>query len=344
MSQPLISSRMITIADVAKAAGVSSMTVSKVLRGTGRIAADTRLRVTQIAEELGYVPNRLAGSLSSQKSSLIGIVIPSIGDQVYAGVLSGINEVLNGQGYTAFIGESFFDPENELRIVHMMLTMKPAALILTGGLPRDERTIRLLRRCGVRAINLWDGDHPGLDATVGLSHRKAGRLAAQMFKEAGLTRCAYVGSQLERDLCAASRLEGYAESLAEGGTRLRQMTYVNLPRTAETGYTLTRKLIDEGEIPDAIHYLNDAMAIGGLRFLIEAEITVPDMVSVSGFNGTALPHSLTTHLTTIEVPLLELGRIAATVALTPTNRGEAELVNLIEIGLTVGNTVAPKQL
>ena len=339
MSQPLISSRMITIADVAKAAGVSSMTVSKVLRGTGRIAADTRLRVTQIAEELGYVPNRLAGSLSSQKSSLIGIVIPSIGDQVYAGVLSGINEVLNGQGYTAFIGESFFDPENELRIVHMMLTMKPAALILTGGLPRDERTIRLLRRCGVRAINLWDGDHPALNATVGLSHRKAGRLAAESFIGAGLTDCAYIGSQLQLDLCAASRLEGYAESLAEGGARLRQVTDVNLPRTAETGYTLTRKLVDEGRIPHAIHYLNDAMAIGGLRFMIEAKIAVPERISVIGFNGTALHHSLTTKLTTIVVPLREIGRAAAEAALDHGRASPENAVSLIDLTVTMGNTV-----
>ena len=339
MSQAPHFPRTITIADVARAAGVSSMTVSKVLRGTGRIAATTRARVTQIAEDLGYVPNRLAGSLSSQTSSLIGIVIPSIGDQVYAGVLAGINEVLNGRGYTAFIGESFFDPEIELRIVHMMLTMKPAALILTGGLARDERTIRLLRRSGVRAVHLWDGDHPDLNATVGLSHRTAGKLAANVFLEAGLTRCAYIGSQLGRDLCAACRLEGYADTLSAAGATLRQLTDASLPRTSETGYDLTRRLIEQGERPQAIHYLNDAMAIGGLRFMNEAAIAVPGMISVNGFNGTALPHSLTTRLTTIEVPLLDMGRRAATAALTHPPIGSEGSIDLTEISLTLGNTV-----
>ncbi|WP_409748203.1 LacI family DNA-binding transcriptional regulator [Rhizobium rhizophilum] len=342
MSQAPHFPRMITIADVARAAGVSSMTVSKVLRGTGRIAVETRARVTQIAEELGYVPNRLAGSLSSQTSSLIGIVIPSIGDQVYAGVLAGINEVLNGQGYTAFIGESFFDPEIELRIVHMMLTMKPAALILTGGLARDERTIRLLRRSGIRAVHLWDGDHPNLDATVGLSHRNAGQLAAQVFIAAGLTRCAYIGSQLDRDLCAACRLEGYSGALSEAGATLRCMTDPDLPRTAETGYALTRRLLEQGAPPQAIHYLNDAMAIGGLRFMNEASITVPQTVSVNGFNGTALAHSLTTRLTTIEVPLMEVGRRAATAALTIPPADAERSVDLIEITLTMGNTTASR--
>ena len=344
MSQVPHFPRTITIADVAKAAGVSSMTVSKVLRGTGRIATDTRARVTQIAEELGYVPNRLAGALSSQTSSLIGIVIPSIGDQVYAGVLAGINEVLNGQGYTAFIGESFFDPENELRIVHMMLTMKPAALILTGGLARDDRTTRLLRQSGVRAIHLWDGDHPDLDATVGLSHLRAGRLAAEIFLEAGLIRCAYVGSQLTRDLCAALRLDGYSRALTENGATMQLWTDQTLPRTAETGYILTKRLIEQAEIPQAIHYLNDAMAIGGLRFLLEAAIAVPETISVNGFNGTALTHSLATRLTTIEVPLLEMGRRAATAALRTAQPGSEEPVDLIDIGLTIGNTVLDRAL
>ncbi|WP_159947564.1 LacI family DNA-binding transcriptional regulator [Rhizobium sp. 18065] len=340
MSQDPHFSRTITIADVAKAAGVSSMTVSKVIRGTGRIAAETRARVTQIADELGYVPNRLAGALSSQTSSLIGIVIPSIGDQVYAGVLAGINGVLNGRNYTAFIGESFFDPEIELRIVHMMLTMKPAALILTGGLARDERTTRLLRRSGIRAVHLWDGDRPDLDATVGLSHRRAGQLAAQVFLDAGLTRCAYIGSQLDRDLCAACRLEGFSQALSATGATLRQLTDGNLSRSAETGYFLTKRLIEQDEPPQAIHYLNDAMAIGGLRFMNEASIAVPQTVSVNGFNGTALPHSLTTRLTTIEVPLMEIGRRAATAALATPPIGSDPSVDIIDISLTAGNTVA----
>lgn len=341
MSQVPHFPRTITIADVATAAGVSSMTVSKVLRGTGRIASETRDRVSRIADELGYVPNRLAGSLSSQTSSLIGIVIPSIGDQVFAGVLAGINEVLNNEGYTAFIGESFFDPANELRIVHMMLTMKPAALILTGGIARDERTKRLLRRSGVRAVQLWDGDKPDLDATVGLSHLSAGRLAAESFINAGLTRCAYIGSQLSQDLCAASRLEGYGNSLATHGASLELVTDPQLPRSTETGYSLTKSLIAKGEMPQAIHYLNDAMAIGGLRYLFEAAVSVPNNVSVNGFNGTALSHSLTTRLSTIEVPLLEIGRRAASAALAVSLEGP---VDLIEINLTEGNTVRAKRM
>lgn len=333
--------RTITIADVAEAAGVSAMTVSKVLRGTGRISSTTSARVKQIADELGYVPNRLAGGLSSQMSPLIGIVIPSIGDQVYSGVLAGINEVLHGKGFTGFIGETFFDPQVELRLVHMMLSMKPAGFILTGGLCRLEATSRLLRQAGIPTVQLWDGDRPDLDATVGLSHRHAGHLAARSFLEAGLTHCAYIGAQLDRDLCAALRMEGYVETLRQGGATCHVLSDNDLPRTAETAFELTRRLLETGKLPDAIHYLNDAMAIGGLRFLLAAGVDVPGTLSVNGFNGTALPHALNTKLTTIEVPLMAMGRKAAERIIHPdlnARSGEHEL-DLMDIALVAGNTV-----
>ncbi len=133
-------------------------------------------------------------------------------------------------------------------------------------------------------------------------------------------------------------------ALSKDGAVLRQSTDLKLPRTAETGYVLTRRLIEQGEIPQAIHYLNDAMAIGGLRFLIEAGIDVPGTVSVNGFNGTALPHSLTTRLTTIEVPLMQLGRKAATAALMTAQQGSANTIDLIDIGLTIGNTVLDRRM
>lgn len=339
MSQAPPPQRTTTIADVATAAGVSSMTVSKVLRGTGRISDETRARVLQMSEQLGYVPNRIAGALSSQTSHLIGVLIPSISDQVYSGVLAGINAVLHPRGFTSLIGESFFDPANEARLVRMMLSMKPAGLILTGGLHRTEPTTRLLHRCGLRTVQLWDGDRPELDATVGLSHLQAGRTAAETFLSVGLRDACYIGSELQRDLCAARRMEGFAQTLAKAGGSCRLMTDPDLPRSVETGQTLTRRLLAEGPPPKAIHYLNDAMAIGGLRALLAAGIAVPDQTSVIGFNGTALRHAIRTRLTTIEVPLHEVGERAATalVRLVPGSAGPD--VDLVSVRLVHGTTV-----
>ncbi|HMO70883.1 MAG TPA: LacI family DNA-binding transcriptional regulator [Paracoccaceae bacterium] len=324
MSQSPSIHRPATISDVAQAAGVSRMTVSKVLRGTGRISEATRARVTAIAETMGYVPSSLAGSLSSQTSTLVGVLIPSISDQVYSGVLAGINAVLTPRGYSSLIGETFFDPETEARLVRMMLSMKPAGLIVSGGLPRTESTTHLLRKCGLNPVRLWDGDDPGPDVTVGLSHDAAGRAAARICLEAGFRRACYIGAQLQRDLCADRRRNGFVDELRRAGAECRVLADPDLTRSAQGGQVLTERLLRDKDLPEVIHYLNDAMAIGGLRAPLAAGVAVPQTISVIGFNGTSMQHALQTRLTTFALPLHLIGEQAAGAAIgTVTERDAA---------------------
>lgn len=334
-SQPPSPSRAPTIVTVATAAGVSPMTVSKVLRGTGRISAATRERVIRVADELGYVPNGLAGALSSQNSQIVGVLIPSIGDMVYSGVLAGINAVLVPRGLASFIGETFFDAQNEARLVRTMLSLKPAGLILTGGLDRTAGTLHLLRQSGVRCVQLWDGDRPDLDATVGLSHIAAGQAAADIFLAAGLREAVFIGAQLDRDLCAARRLEGFHARMTQAGGTCRVLADNALQRDAASGHALTASLLHGSTPPGAIHYLNDAMAIGGLRALLEAGVDVPRQTSVIGFNGTSLRHAIQTRLTTIEVPL---GEVGTRTALALLGAGSAA-TDIVPFRIVMGNTV-----
>jgi LacI family transcriptional regulator, gluconate utilization system Gnt-I transcriptional repressor len=311
------------------------MTVSKVLRGTGRISAATRERVIQVADELGYVRNGLAGALSSQNSQIVGVLIPSIGDMVYSGVLAGINAVLVPRGLASFIGETFFDPQNEARLVRMMLSLKPAGLILTGGLNRTPGTLHLLRQSGVRCVQLWDGDRPDLDTTVGLSHIAAGQAAADVFLAAGLRDACFIGAQLDRDLCAARRLQGFRQRMTEAGGICRVLSDDTLQRDVASGQGLTAALLNQGALPEAIHYLNDAMAIGGLRALLQAGVNVPGQTSVIGFNGTSLRHAIQTRLTTIEIPLNDVGTRAASALLD----SGTDKTDLVPFRVVMGTTV-----
>jgi LacI family transcriptional regulator, gluconate utilization system Gnt-I transcriptional repressor len=311
------------------------MTVSKVLRGTGRISAATRERVIQVADELGYVRNGLAGALSSQNSQIVGVLIPSIGDMVYSGVLAGINAVLVPRGLASFIGETFFDPQNEARLVRMMLSLKPAGLILTGGLNRTPGALHLLRQSGVRCVQLWDGDRPDLDTTVGLSHIAAGQAAADVFLAAGLRDACFIGAQLDRDLCAARRLQGFRQRMTEAGGICRVLSDDTLQRDVASGQGLTAALLNQGALPEAIHYLNDAMAIGGLRALLQAGVNVPGQTSVIGFNGTSLRHAIQTRLTTIEIPLNDVGTRAASALLD----SGTDKTDLVPFRVVMGTTV-----
>ncbi len=339
MSQEPSHRRAATITDIARKAGVSPMTVSKVLRGTGRISAATQGLVRRLADEMGYVPNGLAGALSSQSSQLVGVLIPSISDQVYSEVLAGINAVLTPRGLTGLIGETFFDPATEERLVRMMLSMKPAGLIVTGGIGRKPATARLLAQSGPRKVQIWAGDQPDLDATVGLSHRQAGQMAAEAFLARGLREAGYIGADLGRDLCAGLRRDGFVAGMQAQGAACHCVTSDSLPRNAAGGQALTERLLQQGPLPRALHYLNDAMAIGGLRALMAAGVAVPGQVAVIGFNGTALRHAIGTRLATIELPLADLGRRAAEALMaSPSENAPPDLVPLLlNPGTTLGD-------
>lgn len=303
--------KVTTLRDVAIRAGVSTMTVSKVLRGAGTISEETRRRVKQAAEELGYLPNNLAGSLSSRKSRMVAVIIPSISDIVFSEVLSGINSTLRPQGLQTFIGESLFDPATETELIRTMLSFRPAGILLNGGIARSADAAKLLARRNCPAIQLWDCDRRALDFSAGPSHEEAGRLVANHFLERGMRRIAYVGAELDKDLCARRRYLALKSSLAAAGIDLITATCEDRPRQAVTGRFLTEQLLRDHPGIEAVHFLNDAMALGGLSHLHEAGLPVPERISVVGFNGTSLANAVRTRLTTIDVPRAEIGEKAA---------------------------------
>ncbi|OAP34084.1 LacI family DNA-binding transcriptional regulator [Sinorhizobium americanum] len=303
--------KVITLQEVAVRAGVSRMTVSKVLRGAGNISAETRQRVKQAADELGYLPNNLAGSLSSRKSRMVAVIIPSISDIVFSEVLSGINATLRPEGFQTFIGESLFDPQTETELIRAMLSFRPAGLLLNGGMARSADAEKLLTRRNCPAIQLWDCDGGALDFSAGPSHEEAGRLVANHFLERGLRRIAYVGAELHKDLCARRRYLSLKSALAAAGIDLLSMICEVRPRQAVTGRFLTEQLVLAHPEIEAIHFLNDAMALGGLSYLHQAGISVPDQISVIGFNGTSLANAVRTRLTTIDMARTEIGQKAA---------------------------------
>ncbi|WP_105418259.1 MULTISPECIES: LacI family DNA-binding transcriptional regulator [Neorhizobium] len=303
--------KTVTLVEVAARAGVSRMTVSKVIRGVGSISEETRARVRRAADELGYLPNSLAGSLSSRRSRMVAVIIPSISDIVFSEVLSGVNAVLRPNGYQTFIGESHFDPVVEADLIREMLSFQPAGLLLNGGMERSAASMRLLENRSCPAIQLWDCDNSGLDFGAGPSHAEAGRLVAMHFLARGLQRIAYVGAELEKDLCARRRYLSLQSSLAADDIALVSVTCERKPRQAATGRLLTEQLMRTHPDVQAIHFLNDAMALGGLSYLHEAGIAVPGQVSVVGFNGTSIPNTVRTRLTTIDTPREAIGETAA---------------------------------
>ena len=177
--------RPLTLRDVSEASGVSEMTVSRVLRNRGDVSQTTRERVLEAAKELGYVPNKIAGALASQRVNLVAVIIPSLSNMVFPEVMTGINEVLEETSLQPVVGVTNYSPEREEKVLYEMLSWRPSGVII-AGLEHSDAAKAMLKSAGIPVVEIMDTDGIAIDACVGISHRRAGRKMAKAILKGGL--------------------------------------------------------------------------------------------------------------------------------------------------------------
>jgi LacI family gluconate utilization system Gnt-I transcriptional repressor len=217
--------RTLTLRDVSEASGVSEMTVSRVLRNRGDVSETTRERVLEAARNLGYVPNKIAGALASQRVNLVGVLIPSLSNMVFPEVMTGISEVLEDTGLQPVVGVSNYLPEREEQVIYEMLSWRPSGLIL-AGVEHSEPARAMLRQAGIPIVEIMDIDGEPVDSAVGISHWRAGREMAEVIMAAGYRRIAFLGTHMPTmDHRARKRLEGFEDVLAREGLAIVDREY-----------------------------------------------------------------------------------------------------------------------
>lgn len=322
MERPVLDGRnRVTLADVAAAAGVSKMTASRALRGAGDVSQSNVEKVTKAARAIGYVGNHLASSLSGQRSDLIGVVVPSTSNIVFAEVLSGIAEGIEGGVWQPVFGVTDYDLEKEYEIVRSMLSWNPAGLIVTG-LDQSEDTKRLLKNADIPVVQIMDLDGTPVDACVGFSHAVAGQTMAQTLIAKGCKRIGYVGCRLDKDTRARKRLEGFKQALAEHGVELLIEQIGDTPSTTTVGRELTALAMSKHPDLDCVYYSNDDLAAGGAFHCLAHGIDVPDQVMLAGFNGLDIIESLPLQILTTPTPRKEIGKTAASYILNTYSSGD----------------------
>ena len=327
----------VTVEQVAARAGVSTMTVSRVLRNQANVAEKTRDTVRAAAAALGYVPNLLAGALASARTPLVVVIVPSLGNIVFPEVLQGINAALEERGLQAVMGITGYDQDKEERLVETMLSWRPAGWIVTG-LEHTARTRQMLRGARSPVVEIMDTDGKAIDMAVGLSHRAAGRVVGEHFARRGLRRIGYVGGDLARDLRAAKRLAGFEQGLAAHGLALAARSGAPAPSSLRLGRTALAALLAEHPALEAVYFSNDDMAVGGLMHCLQAGIEVPGRLALAGFNGLEIGEVAPLRLTTVQSPRHEIGRVAAQRLLARLDGHEAQAVTDLGFAFVDGQT------
>jgi LacI family gluconate utilization system Gnt-I transcriptional repressor len=299
-----------TLTDVARAAGVGESTASRVLRGHGSFSEKTRESVLSAARSLGYVPNRIAGTLASTGSKLVGIVIPSLSNIVFPDVLRGANTVLVGAGFQPVVAVTDYDQGREESLIESLLSWRPAGMMV-AGLEHTERTGAMLRQARIRVAELLDTDGDGIDIVVGFSNRDAGCTSARHLVSRGYRQIGYVGHDLSRDLRAAKRFAGFRSALEEAGLKVAAQEIIPASSSIEAGRDGLARLLERGISLDAVYFSNDDMAIGGYFHCLARGIAIPGQLAIFGFNGLDVARSAPQPLSTILTPRVAVGENGA---------------------------------
>lgn len=331
--------RALTLRDVSEASGVSEMTVSRVLRNRGDVSEATRERVLHAARSLGYVPNKIAGALASQRVNLVGVIIPSMSNMVFPEVMTGISEVLEDTGLQPVVGVTNYSPEREESVLYEMLSWRPSGVII-AGLEHSEAARAMLAQAGVPIVEVMDIDGEPVDAAVGISHRRAGRQMAEAIVAAGYRKIAFLGTRMPNDHRARKRLEGFEAALAKAGLTLIDREFYSGGSALLKGREMTEAVLKRNPDIDFLYYSNDMIGAGGLLYCLDKGLDVPGKIGLAGFNGVELLDGLPRQLATMDACRLEIGRKAAEIIAGKSHKGVigGEVVELFPT-LQLGDTI-----
>jgi DNA-binding LacI/PurR family transcriptional regulator len=297
----------VTIRDVAALAGVSHQTVSRVINGYERVNPETRQRVEEAIEQLGYRPNAVARSMANGRTRMLACFSPNLTDFTFASLIEGAEQYCRQNGYF-LLSATAPDEETFACLVEELLRARRVDGLMVFNPYSDQRHALVPRDIPL----VYAGIHTPTDEadTVSLDDREGGRIAAYHLVNLGHRRIAGITGPLIED-CTRERLAGFQEVLLEAGVAAEDRLTREGDWSVESGYRLMSDILASGAQFDALFAQNDRMAIGAIHALREAGMKVPGDVSVIGFDDVPLAAYQDPPLTTVRQELLEIGREAA---------------------------------
>jgi len=333
-----------TIYDVARLAGVSPSTVSRMLNGKGQFAPATRTAVEQAVEQLRYRPNTIARSLRTKSTQTIAFLLPYVPDPFFVSLIGGIQQHALNHDYAILLCVTEGDPEREERYLHLLQAKQVDGALIDGPVLPATRVARFVEDGFPIVCVDRDVDLPSVPL-VQVDNRLGARRATEHLLSLGHRRIAHVsGSELQRLRHSRERLAGYREALAAAGVREDPRLVATGDYTEEGGRGATRALLDAGAEFSAVFAANDLSAIGAMRALAERGRRVPTDVSVVGFDDVHISAFINPPLTTVHQPAAEIAQRATELLIALIHGREvAERRHVLEPRLVVrASTSAPR--
>ena len=290
------------------------MSVSRAMRGVEGVSPATRARILEVAQDIGYSPSSVAGSLAAANSTLIGISVPTLHDEVFSDLFEAMRAIFNRAGFQTVFDTTEYEQAREGAWVERMMAWRLAGLVLSGA-DHSEPTRRILRRSPMPVLELWDHTDTPIDMVIGIDHFAAGFHMGRALVERGYTQPAWIGAETGYDSRAEQRLGGFTQAFVQAGHAAPAIFPLPRPHSFEGGQAGARQALNgkrfESERPDILYCLNDYIAFGALVECEAQGLGVPHDIGIAGFNDLSLNRVLARPITTSRTPRRMMGEEGA---------------------------------
>ena len=298
--------------DVARAAGVSVMTVSRALRHDAIVGEATRKRIGEVADRLGYVLDSTAANLRQQRTGFVAVTVPSINNANFADTVGGLSQILEQNGLQVLLGYTDYNLQREETLIEQLLRRRPEAIVVTGG-RHTERASRLLGLSGIPVIETWDVPASPIGHVVGFSNAATTRMTVDHLVSRGCRRIAFIGGDTDGDSRGADRQRGFVESAAALG--LDGSRLIGSGRTAPVsmreGAHAMAALLAAYPDTEAVICVSDLCAFGAATECQRRGISVPGEMAIAGFGNYEISEISVPSITTVDPFPATIGRLSA---------------------------------
>ncbi|EFE97241.1 gluconate operon transcriptional repressor GntR [Serratia odorifera] len=316
--------------DVANKVGVTKMTVSRYLRNPDQVSAALQQKIAVALDELGYIPNRAPDILSNATSRAIGVLLPSLTNQVFAEVLRGIESVTDAHNYQTMLAHYGYLPEREEERLTSLLSFNIDGLILSER-NHTPRTLKMIEVAGIPVVELMDCVTPCLDLAVGFDNFEAARQMTQQIIAHGHRHVVYLGARLdERTLI---KQQGYEQAMLDAGLQ-PHCIMTDRASSYSSGGELLRLAQKEYPQVDSIFCTNDDLAVGAMLECQRQGLSIPQDMAIAGFHGHDIGQVMVPKLASVLTLRERMGQVAAQ-SLLAKLRGEAVNPRMIDTGFTL---------
>jgi LacI family transcriptional regulator len=302
----------ITMSDVARQAGVSLMTVSRVLNQRGDVSPETRQRVMEVVERLGFRPSSIARSLATQRTRTIGLVVPDISNPYFSGMAHGVAEIAYAEGFSVLLCDCEEEPERELEMVNVLVEKRVDGVIVAAPRLDSQRLIPSLATHRKAILINRQFDDPRLSNVIGYvvnDDEEGGRIATELLLTHGHKTVGFLAGP-KASYGSIRRMSGYQNALAQAGVSYDEKLIENCAPTVKGGREAALKLLGSHPELTSLFCFNDLVAIGAIHACAELGRQVPGDLAIVGYDDIPMATWVKPPLTTCRVNVEEMGKLA----------------------------------